>query len=302
MPASPIMVRRLRIPDGFPGQRRAIVPQDIVRQCRRMPVVQDLHLLSIGSFPAAAHHYFQRRRGFSAAIVIHCIGGRGWCRLGSKKWLVDEGRAVFIPPGRPHAYGADAQAPWSINWMHFGGKRAQAYLDALGIGPRQPLVNLPESAVLIEAFEEIYGLLELGYTESTLLALSTELGRFLAMFRTHGRAFYPKRRLAEEKIRKSMALMRRHLDKSFTLEALAADVHMSVPHYCSLFKRQTNTSPILFLIRLKMQRACELLSGTDLPVREVARGLGYRDPFYFSRVFKKTIGLPPGEYRRTVRV
>ena len=166
--------------------------------------------------------------------------------------------------------------------------------------PRQPLLSLSESSALVAAFEEIYALLQLGYTESNLLMLSTELARFLALFRTQQRASYRKGRLAEEKILQSLAFMRGHLEETLSLETLAAQVHMSVPHYCALFKRQTNTSPILFLIRLKMQRACELLSGTDVPVAAVGRQVGYPDPFYFCRVFKKTIGVPPTDYRRTV--
>lgn len=297
------MPRAVRIRDGFPGQRMVVVPCDIAQQCRRMPVVRDLHVLAIGNFPAARHHYIDRREGLpEEAILIYCVGGRGWCRLGGKKWAVDEGKAIFIPPGEPHSYGADAQAPWSINWVHFGGKRAGAYLEALGVTREGPLLNLPGAAVLVEAFEEIYGALRQGFTETSLLALSTELGRFLGLLKVHQRAFYHKGRQAEEKIVESMAFMRRSIEQSLKLAALAAQVHMSVPHYCSLFKRQTNTSPILFMIRLKMQRACELLNSTDLPVAGVGRAVGYDDPFYFCRVFKKTIGLAPSDYRRTYQV
>lgn len=292
------MVRALRVRDGFPNQRRVIVPPDITRQCRRMPIVRDLHLLSIGSYPAAAHHYVQRREGIAAAVLIHCIGGRGWCRVQNRTWPLGEGQAILLPPGMPHSYGADRRAPWSINWVHFGGQRTDAYVQALGLGARQPLLSLSDSAALAAAFEELYALLQLGYTESNLLMLSTELARLLALFRAHQRASYRKGRVAEEKILGSLAFMRGHLEEPLSLVKLAAQVHMSMPHYSALFKRQTNTSPILFLIRLKMQRACELLSGSDMPVAAVGRQVGYADPFYFCRIFKKTIGVPPTDYRR----
>jgi AraC family transcriptional regulator, arabinose operon regulatory protein len=267
-----------------------------------MPVVQDLHLVSLGSFPAAAHHYLHRPKGLPEAILIHCLRGRGWCRLDGKKWPLDEGKAIFIPPGQPHAYAADEHQPWTIHWLHIAGKRVDAYLSVLGVSSRQPLINLLDTAGLVQAFERLYGLLDLGYTESNLLALSTELGRFLALLKTHQTALHHKGRLAEEKIRASMAFMREHLRDALTLKSLAAAVHMSVPHYASLFKRQTHTSPILFLIRLRMQRACELLTTTDLPIKAVCREVGYADPFYFCRIFKKTIGQSPGEYRRMVRI
>lgn len=295
------MPRPVHVREGFPGQRLVVVPRDVVRQCRRMPVVQDLHVLAIGSFSAAQHHYVERREGVPEAILIHCIGGRGWCRVCGRKWILNEGKALFIPPGKPHVYGADPEAPWSINWVHFGGRRTQAYLDALGVTPSQPPLYLPDTFTLAQVFEEVYGVLQLGYTEVSLVALSTQLSRFLGLLKVHQRAFHHKGRLAEEKILQSMAYMRENIGRNLSLKQLAAQVHVSVPHYCSLFKRQTNTSPILFLIRLKMQRACELLTSTDLPVSAVAAEVGHSDQFYFCRLFKKTIGLTPTGYRRSVQ-
>ena len=285
----------------YPGQRAVCVPQDIVRQCQTMPIVRDLHVRIIGSFPRARLQPMNEPRVISDAILIHCTAGRGWCRMAGRKWTIEEGQVLLIPSGEAHAYGADGRAPWSINWIHFGGRSVPAYFEVLGATREQPLLNLSESAALVQAFEEIYGLLQLGYTESSLLALSTELGRFLGLLKIHQRGFYHKGRQAEEKILESMAFMREHFGQNPCLEELAAQVGMSVPHYCSLFKRQTNSSPILFLIRLKMQRACELLTATEMPVAAIGREVGYGDQLYFWRIFKKTIGMAPTAYRRTVK-
>ncbi|MET0377936.1 MAG: helix-turn-helix transcriptional regulator, partial [Spongiibacteraceae bacterium] len=55
--------------------------------------------------------------------------------------------------------------------------------------------------------------------------------------------------------------------------------------------------PIHYFIHLKMQRACELLETTEFDVREIAELLGYADPFYFSKLFKRTIGQSPQHFR-----
>src|SRR5262249_10574748 len=60
----------------------------------------------------------------------------------------------------------------------------------------------------------------------------------------------------------------------------------------------TGFAPEDFFIRLKIQRACEILEATDLCVKEVAAKLGYDDAFYFSRLFKSVNGVAPTEYRR----
>jgi AraC family transcriptional regulator, arabinose operon regulatory protein len=50
---------------------------------------------------------------------------------------------------------------------------------------------------------------------------------------------------------------------------------------------------------MKMEYACELLDSTTLSVKAIASELGYRDPLYFSRLFKRTIGVPPTQYRHS---
>ena len=56
-----------------------------------------------------------------------------------------------------------------------------------------------------------------------------------------------------------------------------------------------------YLIQLKMQRACQLLDLSDLRVKEVAAKIGYDDPYYFSRLFSKVMGLCPQTYRNNVK-
>jgi transcriptional regulator GlxA family with amidase domain len=100
-----------------------------------------------------------------------------------------------------------------------------------------------------------------------------------------------------EKIGQSIAYMKQHLDKPLQVSTLTALVGVSPSHFFVLFKRATGHTPIDFFIHLRMRRACELLKGTSLRVKEVAASLGYDDQFYFSRVFKSVNHVAPSEYR-----
>ena len=99
------------------------------------------------------------------------------------------------------------------------------------------------------------------------------------------------------KIEESIAYMLRHLDEPLQVATLAARAGISPSHYFALFKRQIGCAPIDCFIRLRMQRACRLLDGTGLSIKEVAAALGYDDPFYFSRIFKSVNRVAPSEYR-----
>ncbi len=74
-----------------------------------------------------------------------------------------------------------------------------------------------------------------------------------------------------------------------------------MPYYSKLFRERTSHSPIAYFIQLKICKACELLDHTDLGVREIAIELGYDDPYYFSRLFKKIQGVSPSKYRRDIK-
>jgi len=99
------------------------------------------------------------------------------------------------------------------------------------------------------------------------------------------------------RIEQSITYMKEHLDQPLQAATLAARANISLSHYFALFKCRTGCSPIGYFTRLRMDRACHLLEGTSLTVKEVAAALGYEDPFYFSRVFKSINEVAPSRYR-----
>jgi AraC-like DNA-binding protein len=82
---------------------------------------------------------------------------------------------------------------------------------------------------------------------------------------------------------------------------MAEHAELSESHFSRLFKEQTGHSPVDYFIYLKMQHACSMLTLTQSTVKEISDTLGYSDAYYFSRLFKKVIGVSPREYRSTPR-
>jgi len=91
--------------------------------------------------------------------------------------------------------------------------------------------------------------------------------------------------------------MQENLSQMLTLGDIAASVNISVPHFSSIFRKKTGFSPIEYFIHLKVQKACQYLLFTDLRVKEIAEKLGIEDPYYFSRMFHKLMGVSPNLYR-----
>lgn len=290
---------RVRLKEGFPGQRLVVVPPSIVASALRQPVCRWLTPTHIGRFDHARHHYVERAGGTPEHILIVCLEGDGFARIGSKTWPVRQGEAVLLPPGRKHRYGADAGHPWSILWVHFTGEGAADHRRMLLADETGPVFPLRDLALVVEAFEETYRHVLGGYRDTDLIGLSTACGRLLGACRLQRGAREGRRREAEERVLRTIRFMRGNLARPLSLADLARTSGWAASHFSAVFRKQTNTAPLVFLTRLKLQRACELLKSGESTVAQVAAAVGYDDAFYFSRLFAREIGLPPTAYRKT---
>lgn len=93
----------------------------------------------------------------------------------------------------------------------------------------------------------------------------------------------------------------RHYGESVTLTQLAASATVSVSECLRCFHSSLDTTPYRYLMRFRLYQARNLLEDTDLPIADIARRVGYRDPSNFSRLFALHVGLSPRTYRRNRR-
>jgi len=282
-----------RRPEGFPGQRLVVVPPEIVAGASRRPVTRDLCVTHIGAYSTASGHYVERPSGSGQHILIACLAGVGRCRLSGREWPLAAGELLFLPPDESHVYESATDAPWTIFWIHFRGLRAHDHLANLGVGPEQPLVGVDDMTVLMDAFEDTFRHVRHGFGAAAMTGLSTAFVRLLGLVKVHQRSAGLRSRAAENRLLTVLGMMREDLARPWSLDQLAAEAMFSVPHFSELCRAQTGMPPLALLIRLRLQRAMELLQHGGHNVAETARAVGYEDPFYFSRLFKKHIGVTP---------
>ncbi len=91
----------------------------------------------------------------------------------------------------------------------------------------------------------------------------------------------------------------KNIHRHITLEEAAEYVHLSSFYLSKLFKKELNVNFIQYVTERRMERAKELLEHTDLPILNIALELSYHEPNYFSKVFKKVVGMTPTEYRES---
>ena len=88
-----------------------------------------------------------------------------------------------------------------------------------------------------------------------------------------------------------------HLEDNISLETLAATSGLSMYHFTRAFKQSQGVTPHHYLLQRRMERARELLTGTDLPLSEIAFACGFSDQSHFSRRFRDLVGVPPSTFK-----
>lgn len=284
--------------EGFEGQRAIVIPAKILtRNCDTHPVAKHLYLTDIGYYPNALYHHRERSQGISQHILIYCVKGNGWAKIANKKYVISPGDFILLPANTPHEYGADERVPWTIYWIHFKGISSQSFIDMMlkRMGDHVASISFQENRQHL--FEEIYTSVERGYSLDNICYASLGLQYFLASCCFDNNYNYLATHKKKDSITVCVNYLQKHIDKTLALQEIAAEVNLSASHFASIFKKSTGFSIIEYFNHLKIQKACQYLQFTDLRINEVADRLGIEDPYYFSRMFTKIIGISPNKYR-----
>ena len=285
--------------EGFAGQHLVALPRDVVEAYARHPLLRGLRVTDAGLFPRARGHRVERPQGSVTALVILCTSGHGWSRLGSSpSHPVAPNDLLWLPARKPHSYGASPERPWTIVWAHIEGDEVDFWRHHLGLPATGGVLSLaPEkSSHFARALEETYHSLGNGYAFPRQVEAAAWIrNAFVSAARSHAPS--SKGVPAAQRVAATVDWMRDHLYCSARLPELAMRARMSIPHYSALFRQITGYAPVNYHLRLRILRACHFLDTTDLPISEIAREVGFEDPYYFSRIFRRIMGRAPRNYR-----
>lgn len=244
-----------------------------------------------------APNWFNIQHSHDFCEILYVAGGEGEAILEGKKFRLAPGDLVVVNPGTLHEERSDAKAPLRLIFLAIrdfavpglpAGCLSQEKYRVLSCGEYRYKMDiylrelLQETSSQIEFYQEIsQGLV------SALLVLVMRLIRINTE--------------DEAALSQECQKIKEYLDQNFTspitLDSLSETVYISKHYLSHLFKEQTGVSPIKYLTSKRMEKACELLSETELPVSEVSKAVGYENPLYFSQVFKRIYGISPVKYR-----
>lgn len=283
----------MAIRDGFAGERLCVVPGPAITAALQRPVTRRLVVTDAGWFPHATDHGRVRDRGIRTTIVIVCTAGAGWLELDGVRHRIGPGTAAVVPAATPHAYGAEDDDPWTIWWCHVVGSDVADLTAAIGTTSARPLVRLHSLERAVALLDEIVRGLERDQSPVRLVAVTG--AAFKLMTQLASDQALPER---GDPLERAMTFLAERLETSVPVGELAALVGVSASHLTSLFRRATGGGVLAYHTGLRMTAARTLLERTDLSVGTIANDVGYSDPFYFSRHFRRIHGMSPSRFRQ----
>jgi AraC-like DNA-binding protein len=284
--------------EGFLGQKIIVLPRSFLQEVTEHPLISFLYLTDIGHFPEAQFHYRERNNGCDQHIMIYCTKGAGWFTIDGNNHLVHRDTLLIIPQGTPHSYGSSDTDPWTIYWLHFQGSQSEYYFKHLLPEFHTFLISLEKAPKIVNLFNEVYEVLQNGFTLDNMILASQILPHLMGLIFFMNHDYHLQLKASSPDIDESIQYMAKHLSRNLTLNELANRANLSVSHYSYLFKNKTGYSPIDYFLRFKIQRACQYLDITSLNIETISAELGFKDPYYFSRMFHQIMGESPSAYRK----
>lgn len=238
-------------------------------------------------------------RNFHNLLLV--ISGEGTAFSNHKEFKLLPGMLIYHAPGEIYGYTTSR-----TNLMHCFGINFQVLeaqflngnwvtnnIDQLRI---DSVSNLPNIGILNKYFKDLCTVWEESINNNILKCRSIFLNILYELYhqlliQEDGKEIIPR-------INDVIIHIRKNYTQRMTLDYLASIIDLNPKYFGSLFKKHTGYTPIEYVNKVKIEKAEELI-GIGYTITETSQLVGFNDPFYFSKVFKKLKGVSPRDYAKT---
>lgn len=229
------------------------------------------------------------------------LDGKGILEINNTSYKLTQGQIFLIPPNTISRYYADNDFPWTYAFISFQGNKAEQYLRQAGFSQTRYVrdcVLPPEQYA--DIIRDMLGTHQLTITNElrrvsqlfALFSLLTETNRSS----DQEQPYYDY--LPETYFEYALQYVQLNYDKNMRIQDIADYIGITRSYLFHLFNKKLKLSPQKYLLNYRINKAKELLSSTDILVKDIAHDVGYEDSLAFSKVFHNATGVSPSAYRK----
>ena len=239
--------------------------------------------------------YWQKgRRDYQ---ILYVANGKThfWCD--GKEEIVSAGHMVLYKPEEIQKYVYYLEDNPEVFWIHFTGSDVKNILAYHGISLDEHVFYcgvLPDYKALFRKIIQELQLCRYGY-EDYIASLFNDI---LLLVDRQQHEQKKATGNVQEQIERAAAYFNENYNTKISIDDYAESLHISTNWFIHNFKQYAGMSPAQYILSLRMVNAQSLLERTTYNIKEISEIVGYENPLYFSRVFKKEIGKSPAQYRK----
>lgn len=253
------------------------------------------HLLTRPKLPT------HRPRGRLDYQILYVASGKAHFYFNGVEEIISAGNMVLYRPKeeqRYYYYGTDHT---EVYWVHFTGNDVKNILRKYGIADDMHVIHTGTSLEFKRIFLEMIQELKLCKDDYEELLVNHLRHLLILIHRILNAKPRGKNHMLMEEMDAAVRHFHQNYNQSISIEDYAISQHMSVSWFIRNFKEYTNSTPTQYILSLRISNAQTLLETTNYNVTEIAEIVGYDNPLYFSRIFKKQSGMSPSEFRKQLQ-
>ena len=242
-----------------------------------------------------------RPRGRIDYQLIYVASGKAHFYFEDREELVNAGHMVLYRPKEVQKYVYYGTDQTEVYWVHFTGSDVKNILRQYGISDN---MHIFYCGALLE-YQSLFRLMiqELQMCREDYQELLAMMLRHILIL-IHRQMNNVKKAdsgFMTEEIDLAVSYFNEYYNTDICIEEYAASRHMSTSWFIRNFRKYTGFTPMQYILEIRISNAESLLEATEYNITEISRIVGYENPLYFSRLFKKSKGLSPSEYRKRIK-
>ena len=239
--------------------------------------------------------YWQKgRRDYQ---ILYVANGKTHFWFDGREEIVSTGHMVLYKPEEIQKYVYYLEDNPEVFWIHFTGSDVKNILEYHGISLDEHVFYcgvLPDYKALFRKIIQELQLCRYGY-EDYIVSLFKDI---LLLVDRQQHEQKKATGNVQEQIERAAAYFNENYNTKISIDDYAESLHISTNWFIHNFKQYAGMSPAQYILSLRMVNAQSLLERTTYNIKEISEIVGYENPLYFSRVFKKEIGKSPAQYRK----
>lgn len=242
-----------------------------------------------------------RPRGRIDYQLIYIASGKAHFYFEDREEIVTAGHMVLYRPKEVQKYVYYGMDQTEVYWVHFTGSDVKNILRQYGMTDN---MHVFYCGALLE-YQSLFRLMiqELQMCREDYQELLAMMLRHILIL-IHRQMNNVKKTdsgFMTEEIDLAVTYFNEHYNTDICIEEYAASRHMSTSWFIRNFRKYTGFTPMQYILEIRISNAESLLEATEYNITEISRIVGYDNPLYFSRLFKKSKGLSPSEYRKRIK-